>query len=146
MGCFLCGKYISIETTDVVSTLWSLRSIVKLESDNDLNKSRMVELPNDKGNVASLVAQMVKNLPAVQETCVWSLGREDLLEKERAAHYSILAWRIPWTEEPGGPNPWGCKESDWTEWLTQQHKGKVHACFEGDLLYLTSTDLNVDLM
>ena len=45
---------------------------------------------------------VVKNLPAMQETWVQSLSREDLLEKEMAAHSSILAWRIPWTEEPGG--------------------------------------------
>ena len=51
---------------------------------------------------ASLVAHMVKNLPALQESEVWSLGQEDLLEKGTAAHSSILAWRIPWTEEPGG--------------------------------------------
>ena len=51
---------------------------------------------------ASLVAQMVKNLPAVQETRVQSLGGEDPLEKEMATHFSILAWEIPWTEEPGG--------------------------------------------
>ena len=50
---------------------------------------------------ASLVAQMVKNLPAMQETWVRSLGWEDLLEKEMATHSSILAWKIPWTEEPG---------------------------------------------
>ena len=48
------------------------------------------------------MAQMVKNLPAVQETWVQSLGWEDPLEKEMASHSSILAWRIPWTEEPGG--------------------------------------------
>ena len=48
-----------------------------------------------------LVAQMVKNLPAIQETRVQSLGQEDLLEKGRATHSSILAWRIPWTEETG---------------------------------------------
>ena len=46
------------------------------------------------------MAQMVKNLPAVQETQVQSLDAEDLLEKEMAAHSSILAWRISWTEEP----------------------------------------------
>ena len=51
---------------------------------------------------ASLVAQLVKNLPAVQETQVRSLGREDTLEKEMATHSSILAWKIPWTEETGG--------------------------------------------
>ena len=45
---------------------------------------------------------MVKGLPAVQETQVQSLGREDPLEKEMATHCSILAWEIPWTEEPGG--------------------------------------------
>ena len=50
----------------------------------------------------SLAAQTVKNLPAVQETGVRSLGWEDALEKEMAAHSSILAWRIPWTEEPDG--------------------------------------------
>ena len=49
----------------------------------------------------SLVAQMVKCLPTMQETQVQSLGREDPLEKEMATHSSILAWKIPWTEEPG---------------------------------------------
>ena len=51
---------------------------------------------------ASLVAQSVKNLPMMQETWVQSLGWEDPLEKEMATHASILAWEIPWTEEPGG--------------------------------------------
>ena len=49
-----------------------------------------------------LVAEMVKNPPAVQETQVWSLGQEDPREKGKATHTSILAWRIPWTEKPGG--------------------------------------------
>ena len=48
------------------------------------------------------VAQRLKHLPAMQKTWVRSLGREDTLEKEMATHSSILAWRIPWTEEPGG--------------------------------------------
>ena len=52
-------------------------------------------------NRVSLVAQMVKNLPAMLETRVQSLGQENPLEKELATHSSILAWRIPWTEEPG---------------------------------------------
>ena len=51
---------------------------------------------------ASLIAHVVKNLPAMQETGVQFLGQEDPLEKEMATHSSILAWRIPWTEEPGG--------------------------------------------
>ena len=50
---------------------------------------------------ASLVAQMIKNLPAIQETKVGSLGREDPLKKRMATHPSFFAWRIPWTEEPG---------------------------------------------
>ena len=48
------------------------------------------------------MSQMVKNLPTMQETGVRSLGREDALENEMATRSSILAWRIPWTEEPGG--------------------------------------------
>ena len=48
------------------------------------------------------MAQMVKCLPTMRETWVQSLGQEDLLEKEMAPHSSTLAWRIPWTEEPGG--------------------------------------------
>ena len=60
------------------------------------------------------IAQLVKNLPAMQETRVWSLGQEDPLEKEMATHPSILAWRIPWTEEPGRPQSMGSQESDTT--------------------------------
>ena len=52
-------------------------------------------------NRASLVAQMVKNLPAMQETKVQSLGQGDPLKEEMATHRSLLAWRIPWTEKPG---------------------------------------------
>ena len=52
--------------------------------------------------LAKLVAQRLKRLPAMQETWVRFLGREDTLEKEMATHSSILAWRIPWMEEPGG--------------------------------------------
>ena len=53
------------------------------------------------------MAQRLKRLPAMQETWVQSLGQEDPLEKEMATHSSILAWRIPWTEEPGGLQPMG---------------------------------------
>ena len=61
---------------------------------------------------ASLVAQSVKNLPAVQETQVRSLDREDPLEKEMATHSRILAWRILWTEESGGLQSMGLQELD----------------------------------
>ena len=64
--------------------------------------------------MASLVAQSVKNLPAVQETQVQFLGWEDPLEKEMATHSRILAWRIPWTEEPGRLQSLGSQESDTT--------------------------------
>ena len=70
--------------------------------------------PNNYGG-----AQMVKHLTAMQKTRVRSLGREDPLEKEMATHSSILAWKIPWTEESGRLySPWGHKESDMTERLT----------------------------
>ena len=58
---------------------------------------------------ASLVAQTVKNLPAMQENQVQSLGWEDPLEKGMATHFNILAWKIPWTEEPGGLQSMGSK-------------------------------------
>ena len=60
---------------------------------------------------------MVKNLPAMQETQVLSLGQENPLEKGTTTHSSILAWRIPWTEESAGYSPWGHKEVDMTEKL-----------------------------
>ena len=65
---------------------------------------------------ASLVAQLVKNLPAMQEAWVRSLGWEDPLEKRLATHSSVLVWRIPWTAYP-----WGCKESNMTERLSVTH-------------------------
>ena len=63
---------------------------------------------------ASLVSQMVKNLPVMQETWVQSLGWEDPLEKGMAIQSSILAWGIPWTEESGRLQFRSCKESDMT--------------------------------
>ena len=72
--------------------------------------------------MASLVAQTVKNLPAMQEAQVRSLGQEDPLEKGMATHSGILAWRIPWTEEHGSYSPWGHKELDMTELLS------AHTC------------------
>ena len=65
--------------------------------------------------LASLLGLSVKNLPAMQETWVQFLGWEDALEKEMETHSSILAWKIPWTEEPGGLQSMGLQESDVTE-------------------------------
>ena len=65
----------------------------------EMSPFEALEIPT---TVGFPVAQVVKNLPAVQESRVRSLGWEDPLEKEMATHSSILAWKIPWTEEPGG--------------------------------------------
>ena len=73
----------------------------------------------------SLVAQIVKNLPAVQETQVRSLGGKDPLQKEMANQSSILAWRIPWTEEPDGLQSMGSQRVRHS-WVTeQQHLEKA---------------------
>ena len=66
-------------------------------------------IPDDLFQIpgTSLVAEMVKHLPTMQETWVQSLGWEELLEKEMATHSSTLAWKIPWMEEPGGLQPMG---------------------------------------
>ena len=76
--------------------------------------------------MGSLVAQMLKNPPAMQETWVQTMGREDPLKKGMATHSSIVAWRIPWTEEPGVYSLWGHKESAMTEPLTQHTH--IHLC------------------
>ena len=69
----------------------------------------------------SQVAQMVKNPPAMQETSTLSLGWEAPQEEGMATHSSILAWRIPWTEECGGLQSMSCKELDMTEQLSTAH-------------------------
>ena len=79
--------------------------------------------------LASLVAQRLKHLPAMWETWVRSLDWEDPLEKEMATHSSILAWRIPWMEEPGGLQSTGSQESDTTE--------RLHF-LSGSIMHLTS--------
>ena len=75
----------------------------------------------------TLVAQLVKNLPAVQETWVQSLSQEDPLEKEMATHSSILAWRIPGTEEPDGLPSMGLHRvrHDWRD-LAASKLGRIH--------------------
>ena len=68
---------------------------------------------------------VVKKLPVKQQTRVWSLDREDPLEKEMATHCCILVWKIPWTEQPGGYSSRGCKKSDRTKGTLHAHK---HMC------------------
>ena len=105
-----------------VSSSWILlRALFSSLPLHPYNISRLPEatgvkfllLANKRYTDTNLIAQLVKNLPAMQETWVWSLGGEDPLEKEMAIHSSILVWRIPWTEEPGRLySPWGFKS--WT--------------------------------
>ena len=73
--------------------------------------------------MSSLVDQSLKNLTAMQETQVWSLGQEVPLEKEMATDSSILAWNIPWTEEPGMLELCSQKESEKTERLNHSRRG-----------------------
>ena len=73
----------------------------------------------------SIIAQSVKNLPAMQEIWVWFLGHKDPLEKEIATHFSILAWRIPWTEESGRLHCMGLQGSDTTYQLNHNFKKKI---------------------
>ena len=86
--------------------------LVYLRDNNWERKSLELSEPRN------LMAQTVKNLPAMQETCIWSLGQEDPLEKGMATHSSILAWRIPRREESGGLQSTGSQMSDRTERLT----------------------------
>ena len=80
------------------SLSWSFQQQDQKDTESGFD---LLLLPSLQPVGVSVVAQMVKYLPATQKTQVRSLGREDSLEKEMATHSSILAWRIPWTEEPG---------------------------------------------
>ena len=81
------------------------------------------------------IAQSVKNLPAMQETQVRFLGWEDPLEKEMATHSSILAWKIPWTEEPSGLLSMDSQELDTTSWLN-------HHCHRWKLIFKMTCSLS----
>ena len=99
---------------------WSLNTSIIIYT----VRLNVLYLQNEIYNIYSMdlpTASVVKNLPAKQETGVWFLDWEDPLEKEMATHFSILAWRSPWTEEPGGYSPWGHKEADTTYWLNNNN-------------------------
>ena len=114
---------------------------------------------------ASLVAQLVKNQPAMWETWVWSLSWKDPLEKGKATHFSILAWRIPRTEEAGGYSPGGRKKVKhiWActqvltplvagsrsrvklqQWLSEPQVGPLAEC-DTDLFYIFEPSLNLTI-
>ena len=127
--------------------LWQLFKIVtRIITDNILPRhTRIVGIP------ASLVAQRLKRLPARRETWVQSLGREDPLEKEMATHSSILAWRIPWTEEPGRLQSMGLQRvgHDWatslslSTWHHQAaHETSSFSGFQLALLRQTQTQMH----
>ena len=90
---------------------WNAFCLPQGNSSSYLSWQITFTLSTEKG----LVAQMVKNLSTMPETRVWPLGQEDPLEKGMATHSSILAWRIPWTEEPGGLQSIGSQRirQDW---------------------------------
>ena len=95
-----------------------------------------------KCKVASLVTQLVKNLPAMQETQVQSMGQKDPLEKEMATYYRILAWRIPWTEEPGRLQFTGSQRMSWMQLSTHAKKKKKKA-YSNLLQQLQETDISM---
>ena len=90
---------------------------------------------------ASLVVQMVKNLPAMQETWVPSLGQEDPLEKKMATHSSILAWEIPWTEKPGGLESTGSQRvgHDWAN--KHQEIVEIRGAWQATVYWDTELDM-----
>ena len=101
---FTCIADVTVSTHDISSQAESVQFVPCVDSQWEF------PLQYPRGEIwwehssveTSLVAQTVKRLPTMRETWVQSLGWEDLLEKEMAPHSSILAWKIPWTEEPGG--------------------------------------------
>ena len=96
----------SLRTEVSCEILYSIISKGKREVQVDIN------LMDVQGFPRTLVTQLVKNLPAMQETWLQFLGQEDPLEKEMATHFSILAQKIPWTEEPGRLQSMGSQESE----------------------------------
>ena len=87
----------------------------------------MFKFGDAKVNLASPVVQIVKNLVAVWETWIRSLGQEDPLEKGMATHSSILPWRIPWTEEPGGLRSMGLQRVR-HDLVTKQKQQLMYLC------------------
>ena len=102
--CFLNCVQISQEAGKVV---WYSHLLMNFQVCCDPHSQRLTH----HKIISSLVAQMVKNLPAIQETPIQSLGWEDTLEKGIATHSSILAWKIPWTEEPDRLQSMGLQKS-----------------------------------
>ena len=102
-----------------ISLLWDIY-LKKRETERDNVLLSELKYPSVQVKGASLVVQKVKRLSTMRKTRVRSLGREDPLEKELATHSSVLAWRIPWMEEPGGPQSMGSQRVG-HDWMTNTH-------------------------
>ena len=109
-----------IQRFKVCCKVWSSQLLKPHYILHSLN-SQLIKEDSGPGK-ASLVAQIIKNLPAMWDTWVHSLSREEPLEKRMAAHSSFLAWRIPWTEEPGGLQSMVLQKSQTqlSNWLQQR--------------------------
>ena len=103
------------------SSLWRRWTLVC--SACDVNSPALADFSPTKMSLDFPGGSMVKNLPAIQKPLVQSLGQEDLLEEKVATHSSILAWRIPWTEEPGRWQSMGSKS-----WHNRSNLARAHAC------------------
>ena len=111
----------SVSECSVLQNVFSFTKKARLLGNrNNGRRDNHPSFSREAGRVASPVAQMVKHLPAMQKTQGRSLGREDSLEKEMATHSNTLAWKIPWTEEPGRLQSTGSQRvwQDWTASLS----------------------------
>ena len=106
-----------IKHSVAIENCYCNRKLLLLDVSPTVN-SWLHHCPSEIHSINSLVVQMVKNLPAMQETWVQSLGQEDPLEKGMATHSSVLVWRIPWTKEPGELQSMGLQRvrHDWASY------------------------------
>ena len=114
---FILCLYITVFSGIILAVCFSLHR-------RKLKDRKMDDLLNAKKSPGFPGGSMVKKLPAIQETWIWSLGWEDPLEKEMATHSSVLAWEIPWTKEPGGLQSLGFRHSLETKQQEVTSKGQ----------------------
>ena len=117
-------KILTLWRDDILAWLWYHFTVYMYCSDGKASVYNAGDLGLIPGLGRSLVSQRLKRLPPLQETQVRSLGWEDPLEKEMATHSSILAWRIPWTGEPGRLQSMGSQRVRY-DWATSLHFGKI---------------------
>ena len=120
--CCSCCLGTSLFLIPLVNSHLSFRTPFKVTNSLLAFQTKAPILSSNGSNFHSLVTQTIKNLPAIQKTQVLSLGQEDPLEKGMATHSSILAWRIPWTEETGGLQSMGLQGVGYNLMTKQQQK------------------------